>query len=132
EHHPHYLGVEMDICERARLQDLVKSEGIEVICHLAAQAGVRHSLRHPFDYEKANLEGFLSILEASRHGGVFRLVYASSSSVYGGNTKRPFSESDPVETPISLYAATKRANELMAHCYTHLYGVQTTGLRFFT
>lgn len=132
EKHANFLGVEMDLTAHERLLDLVKSEGIEVVCHLAAQAGVRHSLRHPFDYEKSNLDGFLSVLEACRHGGVPRLVYASSSSVYGGNTKLPFSEDDRVETPISLYAATKRANELMAHCYTHLYGFQTIGLRFFT
>lgn len=104
----------------------------QLVCHLAAQAGVRYSLTHPFAYQKANLEGHLNLLEACRHAGVSRLVYASSSSVYGGNTKVPFSESDPVDSPVSLYAATKKADELMSHTYTHLYGLQTVGLRFFT
>jgi UDP-glucuronate 4-epimerase len=103
-----------------------------LVCHLAAQAGVRYSLQNPFVYEESNLKGHLNILEACRHNGVQRLVYASSSSVYGGNKKTPFSESDPVDHPVSLYAATKKANELMSHSYTHLYGLQTVGLRFFT
>jgi UDP-glucuronate 4-epimerase len=103
-----------------------------LVCHLAAQAGVRYSLENPFAYQKSNLEGHLNILEACRHHGVERLVYASSSSVYGGNKKIPFSESDPVDHPVSLYAVTKKANELMSHSYTHLYGLQTVGLRFFT
>jgi UDP-glucuronate 4-epimerase len=102
------------------------------VCHLAAQAGVRYSITHPFAYQKANLEGHLNILEACRQTKIPRLVYASSSSVYGGNKKVPFSESDPVDSPISLYAATKKADELMSHTYTHLYGLQTVGLRFFT
>lgn len=102
------------------------------VCHLAAQAGVRYSLTNPFVYQKSNLEGHLNILEACRHNDIPRLVYASSSSVYGGNTKIPFSETDPVDHPVSLYAATKKANELMSHTYTHLYGLQTVGLRFFT
>jgi UDP-glucuronate 4-epimerase len=127
-----YTGVEGDLCDYALLTDLFKRNKFDVVCHLAAQAGVRYSLVNPFAYQKSNLEGFLNILEACRHGGVRRLVYASSSSVYGGNRKLPFSESDPVDNPVSLYAATKKANELMACTYTHLYGLQTIGLRFFT
>lgn len=102
------------------------------VCHLAAQAGVRYSLQNPFAYEQSNLAGHLNVLECCRHFNISRLVYASSSSVYGGNKKVPFSESDPVDHPVSLYAATKKANELMAHAYSHLYGIQTIGLRFFT
>ena len=102
------------------------------VCHLAAQAGVRYSIENPFAYQQSNLEGHLNILEACRHAKIERLVYASSSSVYGGNKKVPFSEDDPVDHPVSLYAATKKANELMSHTYTHLYGLQTVGLRFFT
>ncbi|MBN1425725.1 NAD-dependent epimerase/dehydratase family protein [Candidatus Fermentibacteria bacterium] len=127
-----YRGVEADLCDGASLNPVFDASGFEVVCHLAAQAGVRYSLTHPHVYQRSNLEGFLNILEACRHHGVGRLVYASSSSVYGGNTKLPFSETDPVDTPISLYAATKKANELMAHTYSHLYGLQTVGLRFFT
>jgi UDP-glucuronate 4-epimerase len=104
----------------------------QLVCHLAAQAGVRYSLQNPAAYQKSNLEGHLNILEACRHAKIKRLVYASSSSVYGGNKKVPFSESDPVDSPVSLYAATKKADELMSHTYTHLYGLQTVGLRFFT
>jgi UDP-glucuronate 4-epimerase len=107
--------------------------GQDVVVNLAAQAGVRYSLEHPHAYEQANLLGFLNILEACRHAKKLpRLVYASSSSVYGGNEKQPFSEEDRVDTPVSLYAATKKANELMAHTYSHLYKFQTIGLRFFT
>ncbi len=127
-----FLPVIMDLTENERLLEVVRGEKIEIICHLAAQPGVRYSLEHPFEYEAANLHAFLSVLEATRQAGLERLVYASSSSVYGGNTRLPFSESDPVETPVSLYAATKRANELMAHTYTHLYGFRTVGHRFFT
>jgi UDP-glucuronate 4-epimerase len=129
---PGYTGLRMDLCEADALRALCAERQFDAVCHLAAQAGVRYSLDHPFAYQKANLEGFMSVLEACRRGGVPRLVYASSSSVYGGNTKLPFSETDPVDTPVSLYAATKKANELMAHCYTHLYGLRTVGLRFFT
>ncbi|MCB2153421.1 GDP-mannose 4,6-dehydratase [bacterium] len=127
-----YVGYEIDVAEHARLLEIVRTEKVDTICHLAAQAGVRYSLQNPFAYQKSNLEGFLSILEATRQAELPRLVYASSSSVYGGNKKMPFSEEDSVEHPISLYAATKRANELMAHTYTHLYGFQSIGLRFFT
>jgi UDP-glucuronate 4-epimerase len=123
----------MDLTEGERLFALVQDWGPDVVCNLAAQAGVRYSLTNPHVYQKSNLEGFLNILEACRHADPQpRLVYASSSSVYGGNTKLPFSETDRVDTPVSLYAATKKANELMAHAYSHLFGVQTVGLRFFT
>ncbi|HEX5127967.1 MAG TPA: NAD-dependent epimerase/dehydratase family protein, partial [Rhodocyclaceae bacterium] len=98
----------------------------------AAQAGVRYSLKNPHSYIEANIAGFTNVLEGCRHNKVQHLVYASSSSVYGGNTKMPFAESDSVDHPVSLYAATKKANELMAHTYSHLYGLPTTGLRFFT
>ena len=127
-----YQGIEGDLCNMQLLQQCFAANSFDVVCNLAAQAGVRYSLDHPHVYQKANLEGFLNILECCRHNNVPRLVYASSSSVYGGNTKLPFSESDSVDSPVSLYAATKKANELMAHCYSHLYGLQTIGLRFFT
>ena len=127
-----YVGIEADLCDYDRLQACFRTHRFDRVCHLAAQAGVRYSLTHPFVYQKANLEGFLAMLEACRHAKTPRLVYASSSSVYGGNTKLPFSEDDRVDSPVSLYAATKKANELMAHCYSHLYGMQTVGLRFFT
>ena len=127
-----YTGVEADVCDNEQLAALFGRQPFDRVCHLAAQAGVRYSITHPFVYQKANLEGFLSILEACRHAGIPRLVYASSSSVYGGNTQLPFSESDPVDHPVSLYAATKKANELMAYTYSHLYDLQTVGLRFFT
>ncbi len=133
EKRPGYRGVAMDLCDYEGLRRLVAETRPAVVCHLAAQAGVRYSLTNPFVYGKSNLEGFLNILEVCRHAEPRpRLVYASSSSVYGGNTKLPFSEDDRVDTPISLYAATKKANELMAHAYSHLYGMQTIGLRFFT
>jgi UDP-glucuronate 4-epimerase len=130
--HAHFTLVEGDLCDDKFLTDCFAAHGFDAVCHLAAQAGVRYSIEHPRVYEKSNLAGFLNILEACRHAKTPRLVYASSSSVYGGNTKLPFSESDPVDHPVSLYAATKKANELMAHTYTHLYGLQTIGLRFFT
>jgi len=130
---PGYRGERFDLTEGERLTALVRDWRPAAVCNLAAQAGVRYSLSNPHVYQKANLEGFLNILEACRHADPQpRLVYASSSSVYGGNTKLPFSESDRVDTPISLYAATKKANELMAHAYSHLFGMQTVGLRFFT
>ena len=129
---PHYVPCRFDLCDYARLEDLFASYAPSLVCHLAAQAGVRYSLTHPFAYLKSNLEAFLNILEICRHRDVGRLVYASSSSVYGGNKEQPFSETQRVDTPISLYAATKRSNELMAHSYTHLFGLQTIGLRFFT
>jgi len=121
-----------DLADFQLLMSNFQQHKFDHVCHLAAQAGVRYSLTHPFAYQKANLEGHLNLLEACRHAKVKRLVYASSSSVYGGNKKVPFSESDPVDNPISLYAATKKADELMSHTYTHLYGLRTVGLRFFT
>lgn len=127
-----YTGIKGDITDYEQLTALFQKHQFDHVCHLAAQAGVRYSISHPFAYQKANLEGHLNILEACRHAKVPRLVYASSSSVYGGNKKVPFSESDPVDSPISLYAATKKADELMSCTYTHLYGLQTVGLRFFT
>jgi UDP-glucuronate 4-epimerase len=133
EGRPGYRSQRLDLTEGERLTALVRDWQPDAVCNLAAQAGVRYSLTNPHAYQKANLEGFLNILEACRHATPQpRLVYASSSSVYGGNTKLPFSESDRVDTPISLYAATKKANELMAHAYSHLFGLQTVGLRFFT
>ena len=129
---PGFSMVEGDLCDFEALTNIFNTNNFDVVCNLAAQAGVRYSLTNPHVYQKANLEGFLNILECCRHANVPRLVYASSSSVYGGNTKLPFSESDSVDSPVSLYAATKKANELMAHCYSHLYGMQTVGLRFFT
>ena len=130
---PGYSQHEFDICELSTLRRTFAAESPDVVLHLAAQPGVRYSIDHPFVYEKTNLEGFLNVLECCRHAAkVPKLVFASSSSVYGGNKKMPFEESDQVDTPVSLYAATKKANELMAHTYSHLYGMQTIGLRFFT
>ena len=124
---------EVDISDREGFGAALAGSDIRRVVHLAAQAGVRHSLEHPFDYVDANLAGHMVILEFCRHKENFEhLVYASSSSVYGGNTKLPFAETDPVDTPVSLYAATKRANELMSYSYAHLYGLAQTGLRFFT
>jgi len=124
--------VQMDLLERWGLNTLFSSEGFEKVIHLAAQAGVRYSLSHPHAYSDANLTGFLNTLEACRQNKVKHIVFASSSSVYGGNTRMPFSTRDAVDHPLSLYAATKKANELMAHCYAHLYRLPCTGLRFFT
>ncbi|HEY6293162.1 MAG TPA: NAD-dependent epimerase [Terriglobia bacterium] len=124
--------VKMDLADRPALNALFCSEAFESVVHLAAQAGVRYSLSHPHAYSEANLTGFLNVLEGCRHHGVRHLAFASSSSVYGGNTRMPFSARDPVDHPLSLYAATKKANELMAHCYAHLYRLPSTGLRFFT
>ena len=132
EANPEYEGHEMDLCDAEGLNGLFRKTKFDVVCNLAAQAGVRYSLQNPMAYVHSNLEGFANILEAVRNHGVPRLVYASSSSVYGGNTKLPFSETDPVDHPVSLYAATKKSNELMAHAYAHLFGFQTVGLRFFT
>lgn len=123
---------QMDICDYSALSTLFSANKIDRIVHLAAQAGVRFSITNPFAYQKANSEGFLNIIECARHNHVKNFVYASSSSVYGGNTKLPFSESDRVDNPVSLYAATKKANELVAHCYSHLFQLPTSGLRFFT
>ena len=130
--HPQFDFVELDVADYAGLAALFGVRGFERVVHLAAQAGVRHSLSDPFAYQHSNLAGMTAVLEACRHHHVAHLVYASSSSVYGGNTKVPFSEDDRVDTPVSFYAATKRANELMAHTYAHLYRLPATGLRFFT
>lgn len=121
-----------DIADSDAVQKLFAKLKPRIVLHMAAQAGVRYSITHPETYISANLDGFFSILEACRHTPVAHLLYASSSSVYGGNTKVPFSENDPVNNPVSLYAATKRANELMAHSYAHLYRMPMTALRFFT
>lgn len=127
-----FVSIEMDLADRSTIESTLKDHQFELICHLAAQPGVRYSLVNPYAYEIANCAAFLNVIELARQKPVARFVYASSSSVYGGNTKMPYSEDDPVNTPISLYAATKRANELMAYTYHHLYGLQTIGLRFFT
>ena len=124
--------VRRDVAERDGMAALFAETRPERVVHLAAQAGVRYSLKNPHAYVDSNLVGFVNILEGCRHQEVGHLVYASSSSVYGGNTRMPFSEHDNVDHPVSLYAATKKANELMAHTYSHLYGLPTTGLRFFT
>jgi UDP-glucuronate 4-epimerase len=121
-----------DIQNLKALQDIFSKHKIDIICNLAAQAGVRHSLKDPFSYQKSNLEGFLNLLEIARHFKVSNFVYASSSSVYGKNQKSPFSVEDRVDHPISLYAASKKANELMAHAYSHLFQIPCTGLRYFT
>jgi UDP-glucuronate 4-epimerase len=130
--HDAFRFVRIDVADRAAIAALFDEEGFDRVVHLAAQAGVRYSLKNPDAYVDANIVGFMNILEGCRHGAVKHLVYASSSSVYGGNTKMPFSEADSVDHPVSIYAATKKANELMAHTYSHLYGLPTTGLRFFT
>jgi UDP-glucuronate 4-epimerase len=122
----------VDLADQAGVNELFRREKPKRVVHLAAQAGVRYSLTHPHPYVSSNLVGFLNILEACRHSKIAHLVYASSSSVYGANTKMPFSVHDNVDHPVSLYAATKKANELMAHSYSHLYGLPVTGLRFFT
>jgi UDP-glucuronate 4-epimerase len=127
-----YAGLRGDLADFKFLDSCFALHSPVRVCHLAAQAGVRHSLRNPFVYEQSNLAGHLNVLECCRNHGVRRLVYASSSSVYGGNAKIPFAEEDRVDHPVSFYAATKKANELMAHSYTHLYGFQSVGLRFFT
>lgn len=124
--------IQLDLADVEATANLFKQEQFDRVVHLAAQAGVRYSLQNPNAYVQSNLVGFTNVLEGCRHNHVKHLVYASSSSVYGGNTKMPFSEKDTVDTPVSLYAATKKANELMAHTYSHLYGLPTTGLRFFT
>jgi UDP-glucuronate 4-epimerase len=122
----------LDIVERRPMDELFAAEKFDAVMHLAAQAGVRYSIENPAAYTDANIVGFLHILEGCRHSKVGHLVFASSSSVYGANTRLPFSEHDNVDHPVSLYAATKKANELMAHSYAHLYGLACTGLRFFT
>ena len=129
---PGFRFVRLDIADTAGVATLFEKEGFDGVINLAAQAGVRYSLQNPHAYAQSNLVGFVNLLEGCRHGKVKHFVYASSSSVYGGNTKMPFSEHDRVDHPVSLYAATKKSNELMAHAYSHLFGLPTTGLRFFT
>ncbi len=129
---PGFRFQQVDVADRQRMPELFASGGFEGVVHLAAQAGVRYSLTNPHAYVDSNLVGFTNILEGCRHARVRHLVYASSSSVYGANTQMPFSIHHNVDHPLSLYAATKKANELMAHTYSHLYGLPTTGLRFFT
>lgn len=130
--YPGYRFIRMKLEGREALQRLFAAERFDAAVNLAAQAGVRYSLENPYAYIESNVVGFLNLLECTRHNPVRHFVYASSSSVYGGNTKTPFSEADRVDNPVSLYAATKKSNELMAHVYSKLYAIPTTGLRFFT
>lgn len=130
--HDNFTFIEMDIADREGIAGLFEAEQFDKVIHLAAQAGVRYSIDNPMAYADSNLVGHLTILEGCRHHKIKHLVYASSSSIYGLNRKTPFNTSDSVDHPVSLYAATKKSNELMAHTYSHLYGVPTTGLRFFT
>ncbi len=127
-----YHFIQMDLEDRKGINELFEKEKFDKVCNLAAQAGVRYSLTNPYAYIESNISGFINILEACRHNKVGHLVYASSSSVYGLNENMPFSTSDNVDHPVSLYAASKKSNELMAHTYSHLYNLPTTGLRFFT
>jgi UDP-glucuronate 4-epimerase len=127
-----FTFIRMDISDREAMEDLFRNHSFQYVVHLAAQAGVRYSITNPYAYGDSNLTGFLHILEGCRQSGTGHLVYASSSSVYGCNKKTPFSTDDPVDFPVSFYAATKKANELMAHSYSHLYRLPVTGLRFFT
>ena len=131
-HSPGFRISRLDIADRSAIADLFAVERPQRVINLAAQAGVRYSLKNPHAYVDSNVVGFVNILEGCRHNGVEHFLYASSSSIYGGNERMPFSEHDNVDHPVSLYAATKKANELMAHTYSHLYALPTTGLRFFT
>jgi UDP-glucuronate 4-epimerase len=128
----HFRHVALELADRPGMERLFQEHGFDAVVNLAAQAGVRYSLINPHSYVDTNIVGFVNILEGCRHSGVKHLVYASSSSVYGANTHMPFSVHDNVDHPVSLYAASKKANELMAHTYSHLFGLPTTGLRFFT
>jgi UDP-glucuronate 4-epimerase len=130
--HSRFSFAKLDLTDRAGVKSLFEQHRFPLVIHLAAQAGVRYSLDHPHAYVDSNLEGFINVLEGCRHGGCQHLLFASSSSVYGANTKLPFSVRDNVDHPISLYAASKKANELIAHAYSHLYRIPATGLRFFT
>jgi len=129
---PRFTHVNIDLADRQAMESLFQEHSFDAVVNLAAQAGVRYSLINPHSYVDTNLVGFVNVLEGCRHSGVKHLVYASSSSVYGANTAMPFSVHDNVDHPVSLYAASKKANELMAHTYSHLFGLPTTGLRFFT
>lgn len=124
--------IKIDLSDREGIAKLFTTHPFDTVLHLGAQAGVRYSIDHPFAYLESNLTGTLAVLEGCRRSGVNHLIYASSSSVYGANTKQPFSEEDRVDSPVSLYAATKKANEMMCQTYAHLYGIPITGLRFFT
>lgn len=130
--YPNFKFIKMDIADRQAMPDLFAKEAFQRVVHLAAQAGVRYSITHPHAYIDSNIVGFMNVLEGCRNHHIDHLVYASSSSVYGANTHMPFSVHDNVDHPVSLYAASKKANELMAHTYSHLYQLPTTGLRFFT
>lgn len=130
--YPGFHFLKLDMADRGGMEALFAAEKFKRVVNLAAQPGVRYSLINPHAYISSNITGFMNVLEGCRHSGVEHLVYASSSSVYGSHTKMPFSEHDNVDHPVSLYAATKKSNELMAHSYSHLYGMPTTGLRFFT
>lgn len=130
--HESYVHIDADLADREAVERTFAEHTFDRVVHLAAQAGVRHSIEHPRDYIQANIVAFLNVLEACRHAQTPHLTYASSSSVYGGGTRMPFSVENRVDHPLSLYAATKKSNELMAHTYSHLYGLPTTGLRFFT
>jgi UDP-glucuronate 4-epimerase len=130
--HAGFTFIKADVADKAAISQLFRDHAFDGVVHLAAQAGVRYSLENPHAYIDANIQGFMNILEGCRHAGTGHLVYASSSSVYGGNIAMPFSEHHNIDHPVSLYAATKKANELMAHTYSHLFGLPTTGLRFFT
>ena len=129
---PNFNFYQLDLADKVGIENLFAEHNLEIVVNLAAQAGVRYSLQNPSAYVDSNLVGFVNILEGCRHHKIKHLVFASSSSVYGANTKIPFSVHDNVDHPVSLYAATKKANELMAHTYSHLYNIPTTGLRFFT
>lgn len=129
---PNFTFERCDLGVRSQAESLFRGEHPDLVIHLAAQAGVRYSLENPHVYVESNIAGFLHVLEGCRRHVIERLIYASSSSVYGGNAKTPFAVGDPVDHPVSLYAATKCSNELMAHCYSHLFGLRATGLRFFT
>ncbi len=130
--YPNYRFCQADLADHSFIVEFLKEHSFDAVVNLAAQAGVRHSLDHPLAYTHSNIDGFLSILEGCRYSQVKHLIYASTSSVYGLNTKMPLSEDQPTEHPMALYAATKKANEMMAHSYSHLFELPTTGLRFFT
>ena len=132
EKYENHKFIKCDLSDKKVIDNLFTKNKFDVVCHLAAQAGVRYSIENPYAYIESNIQGFMNILEGCRHTRVGHLVYASSSSVYGANTNLPFSVTDNVDHPLSLYAATKKSNELMAHTYSALYGLSTTGLRFFT
>lgn len=132
KNYPNFIFHRLDISDKSQVDDLFNTDRIDYAVNLAAQAGVRHSIEHPYTYLRSNIEGFLNILEGCRSKPVKHLIYASSSSVYGGNQKMPFSTGDNVDHPLALYAASKRSNELMAHAYSNLYHIPTTGLRFFS